>query len=90
MATSSAAVKTVPFVWEGTDAKGNKTTGELTGASPALVKAQLRKQGIVPKTVKKKTKPLFASKGKKIKSSDITLFTRQMATMTKACWCCCF
>lgn len=84
MATSTAAVKSAPYVWQGTDAKGNKTTGELTGASPALVKAQLRKQGIVPKTVRKKSKPLFASKAKKIKSADITLFTRQMATMTKA------
>jgi len=84
MATTTAAVKTTPYVWEGTDAKGNKTTGEITGPNLALVKAQLRKQGIVPKTVKKKAKPLFASKGKKIKSADITLFTRQMATMTKA------
>jgi type IV pilus assembly protein PilC len=84
MATSSAAVKSAPYVWEGTDGKGKKTKGEMNGASPALVKAHLRKQGIVPKTVKKKTKPLFASKGQKIKPMDICIFTRQLATMTRA------
>jgi type IV pilus assembly protein PilC len=84
MATSTAVVKTNQFVWEGTDRKGNKTRGEMMGTTPAVVKAQLRKQGIVPKTVKKKAKPLFGSGGGKIKPMDIAIFTRQLATMTKA------
>ncbi|WP_077530665.1 type II secretion system F family protein [Vreelandella utahensis] len=71
------------YVWEGKDRKGNKTSGETTGASVALVKAQLRKQGFTPGKIKKKSKPLFGGK-KKITPFDIATFTRQMATMMKA------
>jgi type IV pilus assembly protein PilC len=71
------------FTWDGKDRKGNKTSGETTGASPALVKAQLRKQGITPKKIKKKSKPLFGG-SKKITPFDIATLTRQMATMMKA------
>lgn len=77
------ALKTSVFVWEGTDRKGGKIKGELTGANTALVKAQLRKQGINPIKVRKKGISLL-SKGKKIKPMDIALFTRQMATMMGA------
>ncbi|AMZ74341.1 MULTISPECIES: type II secretion system F family protein [Pseudomonas] len=77
------AVKTDVYTWEGKDRKGTKMSGELTGQSPALVKAQLRKQGINPQKVRKKSTSIF-SKGKRIKPLDIALFTRQMATMLKA------
>ena len=42
------------FTWEGTDRKGGKIKGVSSGTSPALVKAQLRKQGINPSKVRKK------------------------------------
>ncbi|WP_407733170.1 type II secretion system F family protein [Pseudomonas citronellolis] len=74
------AVKMSVFTWEGTDRKGGKVKGELTGTNSALVKAQLRKQGINPIKVRKKGISLLG-KGKKIKPMDIALFTRQMATM---------
>ncbi|TBW56719.1 type II secretion system F family protein [Marinobacter halodurans] len=77
------AQKLSTFVWEGKDRKGNKTKGELSGPSLALVKAQLRKQGIMPDKVKKKPKPLFGG-SKKISPFDIAMLTRQMATMMKA------
>lgn len=77
------ALKTSVFAWEGTDRKGGRVKGEISGQSPALVKAQLRKQGINPIKVRKKAVSLFGS-GKKIKPMDIALFTRQMATMMKA------
>lgn len=77
------AIKTSVFTWEGTDRKGAKIKGELSGVSPALVKAQLRKQGVNPQKVRKKSVSLFGA-GKKIKPLDIALFTRQMATMMKA------
>lgn len=77
------ALKTSVFVWEGTDRKGGKIKGELAGANPMLVKAQLRKQGINPTKVRKKGISLFSA-GKKIKPMDIALFTRQMATMMGA------
>ncbi|NMY40807.1 type II secretion system F family protein [Pseudomonas sp. WS 5013] len=77
-------LKTSVFSWEGTDKKGAKVKGELGGQSPALVKAQLRKQGINPTKVRKKSASLLSRSGKKIKPMDIALFTRQMATMMKA------
>ncbi|PRD21636.1 UNVERIFIED_CONTAM: pilC [Trichonephila clavipes] len=55
----------------------------MNGQNPALVKAQLRKQGINPTKVRKESSLSFG-KGKKIKPMDIALFTRQMATMMKA------
>lgn len=79
MATKQASV----FTYKGVDRKGKKVEGELSGASLALVKAQLNKQGIRPKLVRKKAKPLF-SRAKKIKPLDIATFTRQLATMIKA------
>ena len=70
------------FVYKGKDKKGKATQGEIKGTSLMLVKAKLRKQGVTPTSVKKKSKPLFSSKP--IKPSDICAFTRQMATMMKA------
>lgn len=77
------AQKLEAYIWEGKDRKGNKTKGELTGSNIALVKAQLRKQGIIPDKVKKKPKPLFGG-SKKITPFDIAMLTRQLATMMKA------
>lgn len=78
------AQKLESYVWEGKDRKGNKSKGELTGSNLALVKAQLRKQGIIPDRVKKKPKPLFGGGSKKITPFDIAMLTRQLATMMKA------
>lgn len=77
------ASKQDTFAWEGTDKRGNRTKGELSGVSPTLVKAELRRQGINPLKVKKKAKPLFGggAKKKKITAKDIAVFSRQMATM---------
>lgn len=73
------------FEWEGTNRKGHKVKGETSGPNLATVKAQLRKQGVQPGKVKKKSTPLFSfGGGGKITPLDITFFTRQMATMMKA------
>jgi len=77
------AQKLESYIWEGKDRKGNKAKGELSGSNMALVKAQLRKQGIIPDKVKKKPKPLFGG-SKKISPFDIAMLTRQLATMMKA------
>ncbi|MBF7730265.1 type II secretion system F family protein [Pseudomonas sp. N040] len=71
------------FSWEGTNKSGAKMKGEMRGENPALVKAQLRKQGISATKVRKKSASLFSA-GKAIKPMDIALFARQMATMMKA------
>ena len=72
------------YAWEGTDKKGKKTTGEVNGSNPADIKAQLRKQGITPTKVSKKSKSLLAGAGKPIEAKDIAMFSRQIATMMKA------
>jgi type IV pilus assembly protein PilC len=80
---ATKAVKVSVYAWEGLDRKGTKVNGEINGHNPALVKAQLRKQGINPTKVRKKSASIFG-KGKKIKPLDIAFFSRQMATMMKA------
>ncbi|MDZ7662333.1 type II secretion system F family protein [Thiohalophilus sp.] len=77
---AQAAAKQDTFLWEGKDNKGQTVKGEVTGQSIALVKANLRRQGINPKKVKKKPKPLFGGGGK-VKAADISIFSRQLATM---------
>ena len=72
------------FLWTGTDKNGAKIKGQSSGSSPSLVKAALRKQGIKPIKVKKKS-TLFESAGKtKIEPKEIAVFFRQLATMMGA------
>jgi len=83
MAAKAAKSDKMIFVWEGTDKKGSKIKGEMEGASDAIIKADLRRQGINPLKVRKKPKPLLGGK-KKITSKDIAIFSRQLATMMSA------
>jgi len=78
------AVKQSVFTWEGSDKRGAKVKGESQGTSPALVKAELRKRGIVPKKVRKKSTLFTSNAGKKITAGDIAIFSRQLATMMSA------
>src|SRR5689334_18854835 len=79
------AAKEFTFVWEGTDRKGAKIEGSSIGPSESMIKAQLRKQGINPTKVKKKSNILaMLGGGAKIESQDIAIFSRQMATMMTA------
>lgn len=90
MAKAKTAVKTTTFEWEGLNKRGQKVSGEMLGENSAIIKAQLRKQGISPKKLKRKQEALFGlqlggQKGaKKIGNQDITVFLRQLATMSKA------
>ena len=77
---AQTAKKQTTFVWEGKDSKGHKVKGETTGANISLVKANLRRQGVNPTKVRKKSKPLLGG-GKSIKPADIAIFARQLATM---------
>ncbi len=79
---ANKADKTYVFAWEGKDKTGRVTQGEITSSTIALAKAELRKQGVNPTKVRKKGGGI--GKKKKIKPMDIALFTRQLATMTKA------
>src|SRR6185295_1788570 len=77
-----ASAQQFPFVWEGTDKKGKRIKGKMLAVSEAAVKADLRRQGVLAKRVRKEVQ-LFKS-GKKINSEDIALFARQLATMLQA------
>ena len=84
MAKTATAQKPATFTYEGIDRKGSRVKGEITGKGPALVRAELRKQGIQAKKVVKKREMSLGGK-KKIKPMDIALFTRQMAWRTRPC-----
>jgi type IV pilus assembly protein PilC len=74
--------KQFPFVWEGMDKKGKRVNGRMLSTTENAVRADLRKQGVMPKKVRKEIQ-LFKSEGK-VKSEDISLFSRQLATMLQA------
>jgi type IV pilus assembly protein PilC len=84
MATANLARKSTTkdfvFAWEGKDRNGKIVRGEMRAAGDALVNATLRKQGIMVQKIKKQT----FKRGKKITEKDVTLFTRQLATMMRA------
>jgi type IV pilus assembly protein PilC len=71
------------FNWEGVDKKGKKTQGVTEAISIAYVNASLRRQGINPTKVRKQTKSIFQTR-KKITPKDISVFTRQFATMVQS------
>ena len=75
-----AAVKDSVFVWEGKDKTGKIVRGELRAGGEALVRATLRRQGVLVTKVKKRS---FARSGR-VTEKDVTLFSRQLATMMKA------
>lgn len=73
------------YVYEGKNTKTKQIEkGELTGTSEAMVKAALRRRGIIANKVKKKSKPLLGGGGKAITAGDIAIFARQLTTMMEA------
>jgi type IV pilus assembly protein PilC len=85
-AKKKVKIKNQEYTWECTNAKGNTVKGAMTAASVDVVKAALRKQGLVPKKgkIKKKGASLFGEKSQPITTKDIAIFSRQLATMLKA------
>jgi type IV pilus assembly protein PilC len=79
-AASARASKEVIFTWEGKDKAGKVVRGELRADTESIVRATMRKQGVLVTKVKKKS----LRGGGKIQDKDITMFTRQLATMMKA------
>jgi type IV pilus assembly protein PilC len=82
MAQTSAAVKDIPYSWEGKDRKGNKVRGRSLAKNENEVRAELRRQSIVPVKIKKQ-QSLFRSGGS-VTALDIAMFSRQLATMLAA------
>src|SRR5690554_1787918 len=77
------ANKVYSFNWEGVNSRREKVKGVMDAEDINFVRAKLREQGINPKRVRKKSSLSF-SFGDKINARDITLFSRQLATMIKA------
>ncbi|WP_163122266.1 type II secretion system F family protein [Acinetobacter portensis] len=73
------------FIYDGVDRKGAKLKGEIPARNMALAKVTLRKQGITIKSIREKKKNILEGLfKKKVTTLDITIFTRQLATMMKA------
>jgi len=79
-ATAKRDVKEFTFSWEGRDRGGKVVKGDMRASGEAVVLSTLRRQGISPLKIKRQR----AGLGGKITDKDITLFTRQLATMMKA------
>jgi type IV pilus assembly protein PilC len=69
------------FVWEGVNKNGVKIRGENQASNENFLRAELRRQGISPKIIKKKSNRMT---GGKIKPIDIAQFARQLTTMMRA------
>ena len=81
MAVNAKATKEVIYNWEGKDKKGKIVKGEMRASGDSFVSATLRRQGITVTKVKKQSG--FKSGGS-VSDKDVTLFTRQLATMMKS------
>ncbi|TFH12217.1 MAG: type II secretion system F family protein [Nitrosomonadales bacterium] len=77
-ATASKKAKEISFSWEGKDKSGKIVKGEMRAAGTVVVSSMLRRQGINATKIKK-----VRTNGS-ISEKDITLFTRQLATMLKS------
>lgn len=82
--SNRTAPKVESFLWEGIDRHGKRRKGEINGNNIALVKAQLRRQGIQPRRVRRKPNRLLQRAGRTITAKDISILSRQLATMMAA------
>jgi type IV pilus assembly protein PilC len=69
------------YDWIAIDKRGKRMKGSMPAKNASLVKAELRRQGMNPQTVREKAKPLFGSAGSTVKPQDVAIFSRQIATM---------
>ncbi len=76
--------KLIQYDWLALDKRGKRMKGEMQAKNAAMVKAELRRQGMNPQTVREKSKPLFGAAGKKVKPRDVAVFSRQIAAMMAA------
>ncbi len=72
------------YAWEGLDGRGTRIKGESRASDQALVRAELRRQGVRPLKVKKKVEPLALLNTKRVVAKDIATFSRQIATLVSA------
>ncbi len=80
MATAAKNIKEALFEWEGKDRNGKAVRGEMRASTVNQVQALLRRQGVMTPKIKKRR----MSSGRRITAKDMSIFTRQLATMMKA------
>lgn len=78
-ANKTAKSKEIQYSWEGKDKAGKIVKGEMRSIGEASASAHLRRQGITVTKIKKS-----ARSGGSVTEKDVTLFTRQLATMLKS------
>ena len=72
----------IPFVWEGRDKRGNRVKGKSLAPDEAVLRGELRRQGVAPSKIRKQSTAM--GRGGKVKPEDIAIFSRQLATMLAA------
>jgi hypothetical protein len=80
-AQRSEVSRLTTYEWVALDKRGKRMKGDMPAKNASLVKAELRRQGMNPQTVRERAKPLFGASGSKIKPGDVAIFSRQIATM---------
>ena len=74
------------YTFRGKNRKGQYVSGEVRAKNLGCAKVKLHKKDIIVTSIVKHALPLFPSinRGRKVSSSDIAVFTRQLATMIRA------
>jgi type IV pilus assembly protein PilC len=80
--TVKAIKRDIPFAWEGKDKRGNRVKGKSLAPDEAVLRSELRRQGIAASRIKKQSST--PGKGGKVNPADIAVFSRQLATMLAA------
>ncbi|MEC4237907.1 type II secretion system F family protein [Pseudomonas sp. DSV-1] len=80
---ATQAIKNKRYQWEGSDLKGSVISGQITADSHAMIRARLSRQGITVSKIRRHANSESPS-GKSITALEITLFTRQLATLISA------
>lgn len=80
-AKRAEVTKMTTYEWVALDKRGKRMKGDMPSKNASLVKAELRRQGMNPQTVRERSKPLFGATGKTVKPGDVAIFSRQIATM---------
>lgn len=73
--------KLTTYEWVALDKRGKRMKGDMPAKNASLVKAELRRQGMNPQSVRERSKPLFGATGSTVKPGDVAVFSRQIATM---------
>src|SRR3569833_1759052 len=82
IASAKTIKRDTPFAWEGKDKRGNRVKGKSLAPDEAVLRSELRRQGIAPSKIRKQS--TSAARGGRVKPEDIAVFSRQLATMLAA------